>query len=73
MEKMKITILCDQTNCVFNTDGWVKSNQMKHTGQSIHDYYCTNPQPVFVPQSDKSICASHTTKKQQEYLDKIKK
>jgi hypothetical protein len=58
---MNIRILCDQTDCIWNTDGWIKSSQMKYIGQSIHDYYCTNPQPVFLPQSDKSIC---TTKEQ---------
>lgn len=57
---MNIRILCDQTDCEHNTDGFVKSEQLKADNVTMHDYYCKNPDGVII--SKRKGCQSKDKK-----------
>lgn len=59
-EKHNIRILCDQTDCIWNTTGWVSSDYMKHAGQKVYDSFCNNSDGVII--SVRQGCQTKQTK-----------
>jgi len=53
---MKITILCDQTNCLYNKSGWIEDYSL--ISQITHSPQCTNKHPVFLTTKGERHCTS---------------
>ena len=59
-EKHNIRILCNQTDCIWNTSGFVKSDHLKYNGTAMYDNFCNNPDGVII--SIRKGCQTKETK-----------
>ena len=50
---MKITIICDQKDCLFNKSGWLELLPFK-----VYVSQCTNKHPVFLTTKGERHCTS---------------